>query len=65
MNLMVNGKAHQTSAKTVALLLSELGLVPSQVAVEHNGTVLFRQEFGTTILKKGDHLEIIHAVAGG
>jgi thiamine biosynthesis protein ThiS len=61
----VNGERRQTAAANVAELLRELDLLPSQVAVELNGTVLFRQEFQSSGIKSGDRLEIIRVVAGG
>ena len=65
MKIMANGEGRETMAETVAALLEELKLLPSQVAVEQNGTVLFRHEFGESRLKEGDRLEIIRVVAGG
>ena len=62
---MANGEGRETAAATVAALLEELKLLPSQVAVEQNGTVLFHHEFGEARLKEGDRLEIIRVVAGG
>lgn len=63
--IQVNGQPHETRAETVAALLVELGLLPSQVAVEHNTTVLFRHELDQTRLREADCLEIVRVVAGG
>ena len=38
---------------------------PTQVVVEYNGQVLGRAELTETMLKDGDSLEVIVAVAGG
>ena len=65
LNLILNGNPKETSAKTVDALLKELNLLPTQVAVEQNGTVLFRQEFEKTAVNEGDRIEIIRVVAGG
>jgi thiamine biosynthesis protein ThiS len=61
----LNGNDQEISANTIAGLLTELNLLPTQVAVEQNGTVLFRQEFGNSAIKEGDRIEIIRVVAGG
>lgn len=64
-SIHINGQEREAVATTVADLLTELGLLPSQVAVEHNKTVLFRQELASTPVKDGDRIEIVRVVAGG
>jgi thiamine biosynthesis protein ThiS len=65
MRIRVNGEERETLVSNVALLLGELQLLPTQVAVEHNGTVLFRHEFSEITLRDGDRIEIVRVVAGG
>jgi len=65
MKLTVNGAKQETSAKTVEAFLRESNLFPAQVAIEHNGTVLFRHELAQTLLQDGDRIEIVRVVAGG
>jgi len=65
MKIHVNGQEKEISSESVASLLKELNLLPTQVAIEHNGTVLFRHEFGDIPLKDGDKIEIVRVVAGG
>ncbi|MFZ4696099.1 MAG: sulfur carrier protein ThiS [Verrucomicrobiia bacterium] len=65
MKVIVNGEERETPSPTVARLLEEWSLLPSQVAVEHNKVVLFRQELEKTPLRDGDRIEIIRVVAGG
>ncbi len=65
MKIVVNGQARETAVETVHALLGELKLTPAQVAVEHNGTVLFRHELEKTVLKEGDCIELVRVVAGG
>lgn len=65
MNITVNGESRATESRDIAALLSELKLLPSQVAVEHNHTVLFRHELSQTPIREGDRIEIIRVVAGG
>ena len=65
MKICINGKPRVTSASTIEKLLAELNLLPAQIAVEHNGTVLFRQELAQTSVCDGDKIEIVRVVAGG
>jgi thiamine biosynthesis protein ThiS len=65
MNMMLNGVSKETSAGTIQELLTENQLLPTQVAVELNGTVLFRHEYEQTTIKEGDRIEIVRVVAGG
>ena len=65
MKIQVNGGMKETSAETVGALLRESNLLTTQVAVELNGTVLFRHELAETRLREGDRVEIVRAAAGG
>jgi sulfur carrier protein len=46
-------------------LIAELGLKGDRVAIEHNGNIVPRGEWGGTRLAEGDRLEIVHFVGGG
>lgn len=50
---------------TVTDLLNHLGWGQRTVAVEHNGDALLRSEHPSVVLRDGDTLEIVKAVAGG
>lgn len=64
--LQVNGQPMDRSGlNTVQDLLDRQGWKAAQVAVEHNGTILKREEFSTTVLSDGDKLEIVRFVGGG
>lgn len=64
--IVVNGEERPLSQDaTIRTLLDELGLDPRTVAVEYNGTVLKRDDFGATGLEDGDRLEIVRFVQGG
>jgi len=63
--ICINGENRRVQSETVEALLRELDLLPSQAAVEHNGTVLFRHEMVQATLHEGDRIEIIRVVAGG
>jgi thiamine biosynthesis protein ThiS len=50
---------------TVSELLSSLEIDPRRVAVERNLEVLKRTAFADTIVRDGDHIEIVNFVGGG
>jgi thiamine biosynthesis protein ThiS len=64
--ITLNGKAHAVSCgATVALLLADLGLGSSRVAVEKNGQVVPRAAHDATLLMPGDQVEVVAFVGGG
>ncbi len=69
MNLLINGQprvfADLTAGATVQDLLTALGLKQDRVAVEHNGSIVSRPAWPSTILVDGDKFEIVHFVGGG
>ncbi len=67
MEIIINGeKRALTGSPTLAELLAELGLPdPRRVAVERNGALAPRDQWGELRLADGDQLEIVHFVGGG
>jgi len=66
MELIVNGEPKTlTEGLSVAGLLTELGMTGRRIALELNGEILPRSEFGQTMLSGGDTLEIVQAIGGG
>lgn len=64
--LSVNGTPHAfEQAPSLAQLLEHLDLVGKRLAVERNGEIVPRSQFGDTLLADGDKLEIVVAVGGG
>lgn len=62
----LNGEARPLEReKSIAELLTELSLVPQRVAVEVNESLVRRAEFGNTVLRPGDRVEIVTLVGGG
>ena len=62
----VNGDEREVAANhTVASLLAELGVHPGVVVVERNREILRRDGYGTTHVRHGDALELVHFVGGG
>ncbi len=66
MQLTVNGRPSEVDdGTTLPALLEQLGLRVGSVVVEHNGTALLRSELPAAVLRSGDRLELVRAVAGG
>ena len=65
MELRVNGENRSFDGCTLCDLIESMELNPGRVAVELNGNIVPRAEFGNTELKNGDSLEIVHFVGGG
>lgn len=64
--IVLNGEARQLlPGATVLDLLAELGRDPRTVAVERNGEIVRRPDYGATVLAAGDRLEVVHFVQGG
>jgi sulfur carrier protein len=66
MEVVANGRALEIDDDaTVAMLLASLGLAGRVVVVERNGEPVERSALGAVVLRAGDRLEIVRAVAGG
>jgi thiamine biosynthesis protein ThiS len=66
MNIRINGEEKKISeGLSVAALLDELQIRPGRVVVELNRKIISREAHGSTGLKEGDALEIVHFVGGG
>ena len=65
MELRVNGEDRSFDGSTLHELIASMGLDTSRVAVELNGGIVPRAEFGDVGLNDGDSLEIVHFVGGG
>jgi len=64
--IVANGQRQEVNLPcSVADFVRGCGWKTTQVVVEHNGTVVGREELGQAMLKEGDQLEIIVPVAGG
>ena len=64
--MLINGQEYQL-AKPLSLeqLLQTQGYRTNLVAVEHNGAIVKRSEYASTILTDADKLEIVSFVGGG
>ncbi len=65
MEIRVNGEVIATDASSLYELIVSMGLDPTRVAAELNGSIVPRAEFKDTAVKNGDSLEIVHFVGGG
>jgi len=64
--LKINGKPVLLDGPTSVLAyLERLGVSQRSVAVEHNGTIIDRDAYASTIVSDGDVLEIVRMVGGG
>lgn len=69
MRLVVNGSEKLVEAIAAGAPMTDfvatLGFRPDRVAVERNGEIVPRAEWGTCTLAEGDKLEVVHFVGGG
>lgn len=65
MQIIINGEAATISDMSVLQYLESISIDPRRVAVELNLDILPKVEYGNTLLKEGDRLEIVHFVGGG
>jgi thiamine biosynthesis protein ThiS len=65
-HVVINGDAREIpGGRTIAELLTDLGLHPQLVVVEHNREILDREQYSKTEVNDGDALELVHFVGGG
>ena len=65
MQIHVNGDTATIDEMSLLHYLESLSIDPRRVAVELNLDILPKAAYGTTILREGDRLEIVHFVGGG
>jgi sulfur carrier protein len=63
--IVVNGEPTHIQAMSVLAYLASLSIDPKRVAVELNLDILPKADYGATLLRDGDRLEIVHFVGGG
>jgi thiamine biosynthesis protein ThiS len=64
--ITLNGEPqHVPEGTSVADLIGRLELVPEQVAVERNRSLVRRAEHASTRLEAGDEVEVVTLVGGG
>jgi thiamine biosynthesis protein ThiS len=65
MKVFVNGELREVEISTLAELITELDLPVARIAIELNREVVRRSDWGSTMLKDEDRIEIVHFVGGG
>ena len=66
MNVYVNGELREVDGSpTLSELVAHLDLPVARIAIELNREVVRRSEWGRTMLKDEDRIEIVHFVGGG
>jgi len=61
----VNGVELDIAGKTLSEYLKTTDYDHKRIAVERNGTIVFKSQYDITILKNNDSLEIVSFVGGG
>lgn len=65
-HLVVNGEPRDLAAETsLPEFVRQHGLDGRRIAIAHNGTVLYREDWPGITLKDGDRLEIVRMIGGG
>ena len=66
MKVLVNGDEKDFSSSiSLTELITQLDLPAPRIAVELNREVVRRSDWGSTMLKDDDRIEIVHFVGGG
>ena len=61
----INGEKLNIAGKTVAQYLLTTSYDPKRIAVERNGDIVPKAQYGQTVLQDGDRVEIVSFVGGG
>ena len=61
----INGEELNIASKTVAEYLATTSYDSKRIAVERNGEIVPKAQYGETVLKDGDSLEVVSFVGGG
>ena len=63
--LKINGEELNVAGKTIAEFLATTNFDPKRIAVERNGVIVFKSQYGETLLQDGDNVEVVSFVGGG
>ena len=61
----INGEERDVAGKTVAEYLATTSYDPKRIAIERNGEIIPKAQYGKTVLKDGDCVELVCFVGGG
>ncbi len=69
MQIVLNGQPREVAlephAATVDSLIQTLDMKPDRIAVEQNGEIVRRPDWGSAAVREGDRFEIVQFVGGG
>jgi thiamine biosynthesis protein ThiS len=64
--VIINGKEENLENEiTIYEFLKSRNIRTEVVTIEHNGKIVNREDFRTTIIREGDELELIYFMGGG
>lgn len=61
----INGEKLNAAGKTITEYLAATNYDPNRIAVECNGDIVPKAQYGETFLKDGDSVEVVSFVGGG
>lgn len=61
----INGEERNVAGKTVLEYLASTSCDPKRIAVECNGEIIPKAQYGKTLLHDGDTVEVVSFVGGG
>ena len=61
----INGKELNVAGKSIAEYLATTNYDPKRIAVERNGDIVPKSQYGETVLRDGDSVEVVSFVGGG
>ena len=61
----INGEELNIAGKTLAEYLAITNYDPKRIAVERNGDIVPKAQYGETVLRDGDSVEVVSFVGGG
>ena len=61
----INGEELNLAGKTVAEYLATTSYDPKRIAVERNGDIIPKAQYGEAVLNDGDSVEVVSFVGGG
>ncbi len=66
MRVKINGEDQEVSeGTTLQQVVDSFGLTPGRIACEVNLRIVKRADYGKTVLKEGDAVEIVQMIGGG
>ena len=61
----INGKEMDVAGKTLEEYLATTKYDLKRIAVDRNGDIVLKEQYGNTVLMDGDRVEVVTFVGGG